>query len=118
MLRNGPQKMRKREVKARTLPRCHCAFCMQTRMTRCAASAAGLGLGLRLRLRDQLLSDVRLFIREVFKVSYEHVHVGGIYKVTRSLRFSVSVTKTQLIHLFKVGLAQLFERMIKIELSS
>lgn len=114
--------MRKREVKARTLPRCHCAFCMQTRMMRCAASAAGLGLGLglglRLRLRDQLLSDVRLFIREVFKVSYEHVHVGGIYKVTRSLRFSVSVTKTQLIHLFKVGLAQLFERMIKIELSS
>lgn len=118
MLRNGPQKMRKREVKARTLPRCHCAFCMQTRMMRCAASAARLGLGLRLRLRDQLLSDVRLFIREVFKVSYEHVHVGGIYKVTRSLRFSVSVTKTQLIHLFKVGLAQLFERMIKIELSS
>lgn len=114
MLRNGPQKMRKREVKARTLPRRHCAFCMQTRMMRCAASAAGLGLG----LRDQLLSDVRLFIREVFKVSYEHVHVGGIYKVTRSLRFSVSVTKTQLIHLFKVGLAQLFERMIKIELSS
>lgn len=114
--------MRKREFKARTLPRCHCAFCMQTRMMRCAASAAGLGLGLglglRLRLRDQLLSDVRLFIREVFKVSYEHVHVGGIYKVTRSLRFSVSVTKTQLIHLFKVGLAQLFERMIKIELSS
>lgn len=72
MLRNGPQKMRKREVKARTLPRHHCAFCMRTR-TRCAASAAGP------RLWDQLLSDVRSLIREVFKVSYEHVHVGGIY---------------------------------------
>lgn len=40
------------------------------------------------------------------------------FTVTRSLRFGVSVTKTQLKHLFKFGLAQLFEWMIKIELSS
>lgn len=63
--------------------------------------------------------NIRLFIREVIKTSYTHGHVGGICKVTRSLNFRSQQLKLNLKHLlFKFGLAQLFEWMIKIKLSS
>lgn len=50
--------------------------------------------------------SIRLFVREVIKIS---MYMGTLEarRVTRSLKFSVSATKTQRKHpLFKFGLAQ------------
>lgn len=56
--------------------------------------------------------------RELIKIAYIHVRAGGIEKVIRSFKFSVSAVsaiRTQLKHLaFQFGLAQLCERVRKL----
>lgn len=104
--------MRKREVKARTVPRRPCTLCMHGdgELSSVGHRAPALGPA---ALRCQVTHSSGRFSKYPMNTC-----TSEAFTVTRSLRFGVSVTKTQLKHLFKFGLAQLFEWMIKIELSS
>jgi len=69
-LRNGPQQMRKQEVKARALSRRCCAFQVQKVEGESVAPAAGLRVSCCFNIGDG--------IGEVIKISYRRRDAGGV----------------------------------------